>query len=182
MRGLNTNYFHVVFTLPHELNPLALTTPRRFLDLDPLSKFLTLFSGPKAYERAQHQLLPRRLHPAPRTEPVGAHYSEALPRSAVRGQLPDLAQGGRRSKATLRRDRIPLHPPHMEREPAAPLPCPLRRPRRGPIGRPPAMDPHQSPPVSVAHSGAAHRVSGQVPRRTQTALPQGAAQLPRTCS
>ena len=30
---LNTNYFHVVFTLPHELNPLALTTPRPFLDL-----------------------------------------------------------------------------------------------------------------------------------------------------
>ena len=30
---LNTNYFHVVFTLPHELNPLALTSRRRFLDL-----------------------------------------------------------------------------------------------------------------------------------------------------
>ena len=30
---LNTNYFHVVFTVPHELNPLALTAPRRFLDL-----------------------------------------------------------------------------------------------------------------------------------------------------
>ena len=30
---LNTNYFHVVFTLPHELNPLALTTPARFFDL-----------------------------------------------------------------------------------------------------------------------------------------------------
>jgi hypothetical protein len=30
---LNTNYFHVVFTVPHELNPLALTTPRLFLDL-----------------------------------------------------------------------------------------------------------------------------------------------------
>ena len=30
---LNTNYFHVVFTLPHELNPLALTTPRPFFDL-----------------------------------------------------------------------------------------------------------------------------------------------------
>src|SRR5665213_624613 len=30
---LNTNYFHVVFTVPHELNPLALTTPRRFFDL-----------------------------------------------------------------------------------------------------------------------------------------------------
>ena len=30
---LNTNYFHVVFTLPHELNPLALTTPKRFFDL-----------------------------------------------------------------------------------------------------------------------------------------------------
>src|ERR1022692_3304429 len=28
---LNTNYFHVVFTLPHELNPLALTTPRPFM-------------------------------------------------------------------------------------------------------------------------------------------------------
>ena len=30
---LNTNYFHVVFTLPHELNPLALTSPRPLLDL-----------------------------------------------------------------------------------------------------------------------------------------------------
>jgi len=30
---LNTNYFHVVFTLPHELNPLLLTTPRPLLDL-----------------------------------------------------------------------------------------------------------------------------------------------------
>jgi len=30
---LNTNYFHVVFTVPHELNPLALTSRRRLLDL-----------------------------------------------------------------------------------------------------------------------------------------------------
>src|SRR6201993_1110297 len=30
---LNTNYFHVVFTVPHELNPLALTSRRPFLDL-----------------------------------------------------------------------------------------------------------------------------------------------------
>jgi hypothetical protein len=30
---LNTNYFHVVFTVPHELNPLALTSPSPFLDL-----------------------------------------------------------------------------------------------------------------------------------------------------
>ena len=30
---LNTNYFHVVFTLPHELNPLALTSPKPLLDL-----------------------------------------------------------------------------------------------------------------------------------------------------
>src|SRR5450755_4645893 len=30
---LNTNYFHVVFTLPHELNPLALTSPRTLFDL-----------------------------------------------------------------------------------------------------------------------------------------------------
>jgi len=30
---LNTNYFHVVFTVAHELNPLALTSPRPFLDL-----------------------------------------------------------------------------------------------------------------------------------------------------
>jgi len=30
---LNTNYFHVVFTVPHELNPLALTTPGAFFDL-----------------------------------------------------------------------------------------------------------------------------------------------------
>ncbi|HEY1964103.1 MAG TPA: IS91 family transposase [Acidobacteriaceae bacterium] len=30
---LNTNYFHVVFTVPHELNPLALTSPKRFLHL-----------------------------------------------------------------------------------------------------------------------------------------------------
>ena len=30
---LNTNYFHVIFTLPHELNPLALTSRRLVLDL-----------------------------------------------------------------------------------------------------------------------------------------------------
>jgi hypothetical protein len=30
---LNTNYFHVVFTVPHDLNPLALTSPRPFFDL-----------------------------------------------------------------------------------------------------------------------------------------------------
>jgi hypothetical protein len=30
---LNTNYFHVVFTVPHELNPLALNNPARFYDL-----------------------------------------------------------------------------------------------------------------------------------------------------
>jgi hypothetical protein len=30
---LNTNYFHVVFTIPHDLNPLALTTPKPFFDL-----------------------------------------------------------------------------------------------------------------------------------------------------
>lgn len=30
---LNTNYFHLVFTLPHELNPLALTSRRPLLDL-----------------------------------------------------------------------------------------------------------------------------------------------------
>jgi Putative transposase/Transposase zinc-binding domain len=30
---LTTNYFHVVFTVPHELNPLGLTSRRRLLDL-----------------------------------------------------------------------------------------------------------------------------------------------------
>jgi hypothetical protein len=30
---LHTNYFHVVFTLPHELNPLALTSRKPLLDL-----------------------------------------------------------------------------------------------------------------------------------------------------
>jgi hypothetical protein len=30
---LDTNYFHVVFTVPHELSPLALTTPKPFFDL-----------------------------------------------------------------------------------------------------------------------------------------------------
>jgi hypothetical protein len=30
---LNPNYFHLVFTLPHELNQLGLTSPRPFLDL-----------------------------------------------------------------------------------------------------------------------------------------------------
>jgi hypothetical protein len=30
---VNTNYFHVVFTVPHELNPLALTSPKVFFDL-----------------------------------------------------------------------------------------------------------------------------------------------------
>ena len=30
---LDTNYFHLVFTVPHDLNPLALTTSARFFDL-----------------------------------------------------------------------------------------------------------------------------------------------------
>src|ERR1700722_11595456 len=30
---LNTGYFHVVFTVPHELNPLALTSPALFYNL-----------------------------------------------------------------------------------------------------------------------------------------------------
>src|ERR1035441_2328935 len=30
---LNTNYFHVVFTIPHDLTPLPLPTPRPFFDL-----------------------------------------------------------------------------------------------------------------------------------------------------
>ncbi len=30
---VNSNYFHVVFTVPHELNPLALTSPKPLLDL-----------------------------------------------------------------------------------------------------------------------------------------------------
>jgi hypothetical protein len=30
---VNTNYFHVVFTVPHELNPLALTSPKVIFDL-----------------------------------------------------------------------------------------------------------------------------------------------------
>jgi Transposase zinc-binding domain len=30
---LNTNYFHVVFTVPHELSPLSLTSPTAFYDL-----------------------------------------------------------------------------------------------------------------------------------------------------
>src|ERR1700693_5983464 len=30
---LDTGYFHVVFNLPHELNPLALNSPARFYDL-----------------------------------------------------------------------------------------------------------------------------------------------------
>ena len=30
---LDTGYFHVVFTVPHELNPLALNSPPRFYDL-----------------------------------------------------------------------------------------------------------------------------------------------------
>jgi len=30
---LTTNYFHVVFTVPHELNVLALQNPRLFYDL-----------------------------------------------------------------------------------------------------------------------------------------------------
>ena len=35
---VNTNYFHVVFTVPHELNPLALTSPRPFpIALDAIS-------------------------------------------------------------------------------------------------------------------------------------------------
>ena len=105
-------------------------------------------AGPPAMARgtatrpAQHELFPRRLHRAPRTEPAGAHYSQAIFRSAVPGQLPDSARGGRRSEAARCRGRISLHPAHLEPEPAGPSPCSLRRSCRWIVGRSPAMDPH----------------------------------------
>ena len=73
-----------------------------------------------ATRTARHQLLPCRLHRASRTEPAGTHYAQAILRPAVRGQFPDPARGGRRSETPRRRDRIPLHPAHLEFEPARP--------------------------------------------------------------
>src|ERR1700739_2152644 len=124
---LNTNYFHVVFTVPHELNPLALTSRRPFLDL--------LFD-------ASSQTL---LH---------------------------VARDPRRLAAD---DRVPLHPAHVEFQPAAPLSCPSRRSRWRTIGRSSALDPHQPSAVPAACPRPAPRLPHEIPRRSLPAPSQGPA-------
>ena len=52
----NTNYFHLVFTVPHELNPLAPTSPRPFLDLlfdAGLQTLLEVSADPKWFPSAE---------------------------------------------------------------------------------------------------------------------------------
>jgi len=66
----------------------------------------------------QHQLLPRRLHRASRTEPASADFSQAILRPALRGQFPDPAGGGRGSQAARCRDRISVGPAYVEFESA----------------------------------------------------------------
>ena len=67
----------------------------------------------------QHQLLPRRLHPAARTQPPGTDFTQARTRPAVRCQFPDPARSVRRSQTPGRRDWVPLHSAHMGIQPAA---------------------------------------------------------------
>ena len=88
-----------------------------------------------ATRSVEHQLLPRRLHPAPRTEPSGTDFTQATARPAVRCQFPDPARSGRRSPTPRRRDRIPIHPAHMGIQPAAPLSYPRSRSRRRTVRR-----------------------------------------------
>jgi hypothetical protein len=53
---LNTNYFHFVFTVPHELNPLALTSPTAFYDLLFAASSQTLLEGATDPQRMGAQI------------------------------------------------------------------------------------------------------------------------------
>src|ERR1035438_7564440 len=75
-----------------------------------------------ATRSVEHQLLPRRLHPAPRTEPTRTDFTQTTARAALRCQFPDLARSRRRSQTPGRRDRLLIHPAHLGIQPAAPLP------------------------------------------------------------
>ena len=129
---------------------------------------------------AQHQLLPRCLHRTPRTQPFGTDFTQAIPRPVIRRQLPDPAPSRSRSQTPRCRDRVPLHPAHVEFQPAAPLSCPLRRSRWRTIGRSSALDPHQPSAVPAACSRPAHRLPHEIPRRPLPAPSQGPAQPERS--
>ena len=122
-----------MFTVPHELNPLARNSPARFYDL--------LFA-------ASSQTL---LEVAADPKRLGAEI----------GFLSILHSWGS--------------------ERPAPSPCPLCRPRRRILPRPPALDPHPSP-LPAAHPGAPPRLSRQVPLRAQAPLQQRIAGLQRSRS
>src|ERR1035438_5004650 len=118
-----------------------------------------------ATRSVEHQLLPRRLHPAPRTEPTRTDFTQTTARAALRCQFPDLARSRRRSQTPGRRDRLLIHPAHLGIQPAAPLPYTRSRPRRRTVSRPSALDPHHSSDVPAAGSRSAHRLPQEVPRR-----------------
>ena len=72
-----------------------------------------------ATRSAQHQLLPCRVHRTPRTEPAGPDYSPTFLRSACSMPAPRPCSKWPPIPTARRRDRIPLHPAHLESEPAA---------------------------------------------------------------
>src|ERR1035438_2548913 len=114
-----------------------------------------------ATRSVEHQLLPRRLHPAPRTEPTRTDFTQTTARAALRCQFPDLARSRRRSQTPGRRDRLLIHPAHLGIQPAAPLPYTRSRPRRRTVSRPSALDPHHSSDVPASGSRSAHRLPQQ---------------------
>ncbi len=94
-----------------------------------------------ATRTAHHQLFPRRLHRAPRSEPAGAHTSRRffdLLFDASSQTLLEVAADPKRLCAEIGFLAI-LHT--WSPEPAAPLPCPLRRSRRRSVARSSALDP-----------------------------------------
>jgi Putative transposase len=79
------------------------------------------------------------------------------PPSAAAQEFPDLIGGRSRSKTPRRRDRLPLHPAQLGFEPPAPPACPLCRPHRRILPRPPGLDPYPSA-LPAAHPGAPPRL------------------------
>ena len=145
---LATSYFHVVFTVPHELNVLALENPRLFYDL--------LFTA-----SAQTLLEDRRRSQAPGRRDRHAQHSAHLGSEPAAASAHSLRHSGGRSLAgssPLGPSTLSLLParegpePRLSRQvprwPQTPLPpqeATLRRPRRRP-GRSASSSPTPAPP------------------------------------
>src|SRR6266849_1125368 len=143
---------------------------------DPSSRAL---AGDPRARTVGHQLLPRRVHCAPRTQCAGPGKPASVLRSAIYGQRANLAGDRHRSQTLGSRDRSNQYPAHLGAESAPPSPHSLRHSRGRTLAGPPSLGP---PTLSFLLTGEDPQpcLSWQVPRRPETSTQPQQAMLQRS--